>query len=173
MINVANLIQLKAFARQDGLLLALLWAASFACIMLFNAPLVGNLLALATPFVVAKRLGAFRDNALYGTISLRRAYAYSAYVFLYASLVFALVQFGYFQFLDKGAFAELITTTMKQVAPIYEQNGISKAEINNSINIVSMITPIQWAFMFMMQNLMIGAAISLPIALVGKRNKRQ
>lgn len=37
MINVAHLVQLKAFARQDALLLALLWAASFACIMMLNA----------------------------------------------------------------------------------------------------------------------------------------
>lgn len=117
MINVAHLVQLKAFARQDALLLALLWAASFACIMMLNAGLIGNILALATPFLVGKRLAAFRTQALYGVISFRRAYAYSLYVFIYASLVFALVQYAYFQFLDNGAFAELITTTMKQVAP--------------------------------------------------------
>ena len=36
MININHLVQLKAFARQDALLLALLWAASFACIMLLK-----------------------------------------------------------------------------------------------------------------------------------------
>lgn len=171
MINVAHLVQLKAFARQDALLLALLWAASFACIMMLNAGLIGNILALATPFLVDKRLAVFRTQALYGVISFRRAYAYSLYVFIYASLVFALVQYAYFQFLDNGAFAELITTTMKQVAPVYEQNGVSKEEIKNSMDLITMITPVQWAFMFMMQNLFIGAIISLPIALIGKRNR--
>lgn len=171
MINVAHLVQLKAFARQDALLLALLWAASFACIMMLNAGLIGNILALATPFLVGKRLAAFRTQALCGVISFRRAYAYSLYVFIYASLVFALVQYAYFQFLDNGAFAELITTTMKQVAPVYEQNGVSKEEIKSSMDLIAMITPVQWAFMFMMQNLAIGAIISLPIALIGKRNR--
>lgn len=95
----------------------------------------------------------------------------SLYVFIYASLVFALVQYAYFQFLDNGAFAELITTTMKQVAPVYEQNGVSKEEIKSSMDLITMITPVQWAFMFMMQNLFIGAIISLPIALIGKRNR--
>lgn len=171
MINVAHLVQLKAFARQDALLLALLWAASFACIMMLNAGLIGNILALATPFLVGKSLAAFRTQALYGVISFRRAYAYSLYVFIYASLVFALVQYAYFQFLDNGAFAELITTTMKQVAPVYEQNGVSKEEIKSSMDLITMITPVQWAFMFMMQNLAIGAIISLPIALIGKRNR--
>lgn len=60
---------------------------------------------------------------------------------------------------------------MKQLAPIYEQQGISKAEIKNSMDIVTMITPVHWAFMFMMQNLAIGAIVSLPIALIGKRNR--
>ena len=64
MINVAHLVQLKAFARQDALLLALLWAASFACIMMLNAGLIGNILALATPFLVGKRLTAFRPPTL-------------------------------------------------------------------------------------------------------------
>lgn len=85
--------------------------------------------------------------------------------------MFALVQYAYFQFLDNGAFAELITTTMKQVAPIYEQNGVSKEEIKNSMGLITMITPVQWAFMFMMQNLFVGAALSLPIALIGRRNR--
>ena len=162
MININHLVQLKAFARQDALLLALLWAASFACIMLLNAGFIGNILALATPFLVGYRLKAFRTEALFGVISFRRAYAYSLYVFIYASLVFALVQYAYFQFLDNGAFANLITSTMKQLAPIYEQQGM---------DVVTMITPVHWAFMFMMQNLAIGAIVSLPIALIGKRNR--
>lgn len=60
---------------------------------------------------------------------------------------------------------------MKQVAPVYEQNGVSKEEIKSSMDLITMITPVQWAFMFMMQNLAIGAIISLPIALIGKRNR--
>lgn len=171
MINVVNLIQLKAFARQDALLLALLWAASFACIMMLQAGLVGNLLALATPFLVGYRLAAFRNGALDGLISFRRAYAYCTYTFLYASLIFALVQFAYFQFLDKGTFAQLITETMRLMSPVYEQNGISKTEIKQSIDMITQITPIQWAFTFMMQNLFIGAIVSLPIAMIGKRLK--
>lgn len=171
MINVVNLIQLKAFAHQDALLLTLLWAASFASIMLLQAGLIGNLLALATPFLVGYRLAAFRNGALGGAISFRRAYAYCTYTFLYASLLFALVQFAYFQFLDNGSFAQLITETMRIVSPVYEQNGMSRAEIKQSIDMITLITPIQWAFMFMMQNLFVGAIVSLPIAMVGKRTK--
>ena len=172
MIRIETLIQLKAFARQDALWLALMWTASFACITLLNAGLIGDILALATPFLVGKRLCSFRDNALDGNISFRRAFAYSAYTFLYASLVFALVQFAYFQFVDHGAFANNLTTTMRILEPMYEQNGIGKEQVNNYISILGMITPIQWAFMFMMQNLFIGAVLSLPIAAICKRRNK-
>ena len=171
MININHLVQLKAFARQDALLLALLWAASFACIMLLNAGFIGNILALATPFLVGYRLKAFRTEALFGVISFRRAYAYSLYVFIYASLVFALVQFVYFRFIDSGGFVGLLTDTMKAMAPVYEQNGISRTELKQNIDMLTQLTPIQWSFVFMLQNFFLGALASLPIALVCRRRQ--
>ena len=64
MIRIENFIQLKAFARQDALILSLLWIASFACVVMIPAGALGNLLALTTPFIVAWRLSKFRDQAL-------------------------------------------------------------------------------------------------------------
>ena len=173
MIRIENFIQLKAFARQDGLALSLLWIVSFACMTIVKAGLLGNLLALATPFITAWRLSKFRDQVLGGSISFRRAFAYGVYTFFYASLVFALVQYAYFRFLDHGTFARLITESMRLLAPMYEQNGISKTDLNNNINMVSMLTPMQWAFMFMMQNIIIGAFVSLPIAAVCMRRAKR
>ena len=172
MIGIEKFIQLKAFARQDALLLSLLWIVSFACIVIVPAGAIGNLIALATPFVVRWRLCKFRDYALDGSISFRRAYAYGVYTFFYASLIFALAQFAYFQFLDHGAFANTVAEAMALVAPIYKQSGMTQEQINESMNIVRVLTPIQWAFMFMMQNLLTGAIASLPIAVVCKRNGR-
>lgn len=170
MIRIEDFVQLKAFARVDALLLALLWTASFACIMTGAAGLIGNLLALATPFFVCWRTALFRERVLGGRLSLRRAYAYSLYCFLYAALVFALVQWAYFRFIDGGTFAKTLADTMQAVAPLYEQNGISRSEITQTMQAVSALTPIQWAFMFMMQNMAIGAVASIMVAAVCRRN---
>ncbi len=172
MIRIEDFMQLKAFARQDALMLALLWTASFACVTMIPAGALSNLLALATPFLVGWRLVRFRDGALGGTISFRRAYAYSIYDFAYASLIFALVQFAYFRFADNGAFASTITETIRMLTPVYKQNGMTQAQINEGIDIVKMLTPVQWAFMFMMQNLFVGVVASLPIAAICKRTRR-
>lgn len=172
MIKIENFIQLKAFARIDGLITSLLWIASFACMTIVPAGALGNLLALATPFFIGWRLLKFRNYILGGFISFRRAYAYGVYTFFYASLVFALAQFAYFHYLDHGKFALLITESMKTLAPMYEQRGISKADINQEISIISMLTPIQWSFLFMMQNILVGIVASLPIAAVCMRKAR-
>jgi hypothetical protein len=78
-------LQLKAFARIDGGLLALLWSASFACyIKGLQYPVLGItalLLMLLTPFYVAYRLKRFRDVDLNGVISLMRGWAFVALVF--------------------------------------------------------------------------------------------
>ena len=53
-----NLVQTRAFARQDGAILGLVWIVSFAFTMLAVKPdqsflgLIGNLLLISTPFVV-------------------------------------------------------------------------------------------------------------------------
>ena len=69
------LIQLKAFARQDGAIVALTWTASFALTLLSSQTPYGSLLAIATPFIIGWRLIKFRNYALDGIISFRRALA--------------------------------------------------------------------------------------------------
>ena len=88
---------------------------------------------------------------------------------MYASLAFALVQFVYFRFIDNGGFVGLLTDTMKAMAPVYEQNGISRTELNQNVDMLAQLTPIQWSFVFMLQNFFLGALASLPIAIVCRR----
>ena len=74
MIRIEDFIQLKAFARQDGLLLSLLWTASFALIVYMPASAMGNILAITTPLFVAWRLRIFREYALGGIIGMAPAF---------------------------------------------------------------------------------------------------
>lgn len=169
MINFEHIIQVKAFARQDGALLALLWIASFACLIYIPALPLGNIFALATPLFVGWRLVKFRNYALDGAISLRRGFAYSTYTFFYASAIFAIAQYLYFKFLDNGVFLSMLTEAMKAVAPMYKESGATQDELKESMDMLTTLTPIQWTLMFMMQNLLMGLIASLPIAAVCAR----
>ncbi|MBR5655473.1 MAG: DUF4199 domain-containing protein [Prevotella sp.] len=169
MIKKEDLAQLKAFARQDGFFLSLIWIASFAFIVASPGSLMGNLLAFLTPFFVGWRLCKFRDYALDGVISMRRGLAYSFYTFVYASLVFALAQFIYFRYLDQGRFFGMLNESMNTIGPIYEKYGISTQEMKQTIDMMGSMSPIQWAFTFMMQNFVVGFFLSIPISAICAR----
>ena len=172
MITPATLSQLKAFARQDGLLLALFWTASFAMTMLAPQSIWGNVLALATPFFMGWRLCTFRDVALDGEISFRRGVAHGIYSVFYASLVFALVQYVYFRFLDHGTFMGIMNDGVKVIEEVYRQQGLDASELTRSIEAMREVTPVQWAFMLMLQNIFVGSLLALPVAAVCKRKLR-
>lgn len=170
MINIISLIQLKAFARQDGFLLFLLWIASFAIIINNPASAWGSLLAMATPFFVGWLLIKFRNYALKGVISFRRALAYSVFTFFYASMLFAVAQYVYFRFLDNGALISMLISSIKTLEPIYQAQGVSIEGLKQSINMIGEMTPVEIAFIFMMQNIFMGFFMSFPIALVTRRS---
>ena len=85
MITSHEYVQLKAFARQDGALLALLWMfTSTLYVIGMTNQLMGMAAAMLifyTPFFVGGRLRKFRDYAREGLISFRRGYAYTVLVF--------------------------------------------------------------------------------------------
>lgn len=170
MINVENLVQVKAFAQHDGARLSLLWIVSFACLVLAPQLPWGSVLALATPFFVGWRLVKFRNEVLDGAISLRRGYAFSVYTMLYGALLFALAQYLYFRFLDNGAFLSTIAETLKTLEATYQGSNAELQSMSQQIGALSATTPIQWALTFLVQNIMIAAIISLPIAAICARH---
>ena len=172
-INVMDLVQLKAYARQYGVALALMWTASFLSIVFAPASMLGSLLALSTPFVVGWFLVRFRNDALEGHISFRRGFAFSCYTFFYASLLFAAVQFVYLRFFDHGAFMSMLGASLKTMEDIYRREGAAAmqavAQMKQTISVVGQLSPLQLTFVIMMDNILMGALLSLPIALACRR----
>jgi len=160
---------LKAFARIDGALLSLLWSVSFACYIVGltrpGVSLVAMLLALVTPFFVAKRLKLFRDVAREGVISFMRCWAYVVFVFFYSSLLFSLIVFIYFAFLDQGYILHVIQEMMKtpemlQVLKQYQMEGT----IEQMMSEMSAVRPIDIAINLLTTNIFLGMIIGLPLA---------
>lgn len=171
MINIAALVQLKAFARQDGVFVALLWTASFLAVVLAPTSSWGSLLAMGTPFLVGYLLMRFRNGVLDGVISFRRAWALSLYIFFYASLLFAVIQYVYLRFFDNGSLNMLLANGTKVLEPAYRAQGMTTQELTNIKDLMLQLSPVEKAFIFMMQNLIAGFIMSLPIALVCRRSK--
>ncbi len=172
MIDVVSIVQVKAFARQGGVFLSLLWLASFAAMMFAPQSPWGSLLAMATPFLVGWLLQRFRNYALGGHISFRRSLVFSVLTFFYASMIFALAQYLYFRFLDQGTFLSNLMDDIKGLKEVYAQNGMPVKELEDGVALIGSLPPIQLAFMFMMQNIFVGLVLSVPVALVCKKKQQ-
>ncbi len=163
-------IQLKAYARQDGFFLALLWTASFACYILgMTSPLLQMVamgLAIATPFFVAARLKRFRDEGREGIISFSRSYAYAILVFFYGAVLLAVVQFIYFAYLDKGylmsAFSRMLGS--EEGKQLVSQYGMTQM-VEDSLSQMATIRPIDYALNILTMNIMVGFVLGIPIGL--------
>ena len=166
-----SLKQLKAFARQDGAILALVWIVAFLFTMRLPQSMTGNLLTLSTPFVVAWRLRAFRNNALDGEISYRRALAYSWHTFVYASLIFALAQYLYIRFYDPESLITMMRDSIHSFGAAYQQMGMNETQMQESVKLLGTLQPIELVFLFFTQNIFIGLFLSLIIAAFGMKHR--
>lgn len=173
----AEYIQLKAFARIDGALLALLLTASFVSYLVgLKNPLfwmVALLLLLFTPFWVARRLRRFRDVDLHGVISLLRGWAFYILVFFYAGVLLALVQYVYFTFLDHGyllsSFQEALSSPDAKMA--LEQYGLQQS-MAERMQVMNELRPIDFSLNVLTMMIMIGIVFGLPVAAIMKRSLR-
>ncbi len=176
MIDVQKIIQTKAFARQDGAILGIVWIASFVCTMLAITPkysflgLLSNILTISTPFVVAKRLKSFRDYALDGHISFRRGLFYCIQTFFNATLLLTITQYLWFRFMDTGAFMSQLQANYQMVIQVYT---LTAEQAKALLDAITMMKPIAWASMFMITDLIVGAVLSPIIAAVMSRNAKK
>ena len=167
-------VQLKAFARQDGALLSLLWIGGFICyIQGLTNPLLAMasvVLIVASPFYAANRLRHFRDYARDGMISFLRAYAYMILVFFYAGLLLAVVLFVYFNFIDQGyligKFTEMMATEeSRQALSMY---GLT-TQMEDALKEMAALRPIDFAVNMLTINIITGFFLGIPVAAIMQR----
>ena len=170
----AEYIQLKAFARIDGALLAVLWIASFAFYVAGIANslygFLAMLLMITTPFFVGLRLGKFRDQGRDGVISFRRGWAYSAYVFFYAAILLALAQYFYFAYIDRGYLLQSFTNLVSspEAKQVLKQYGLEQS-MSENLALMEQMRPIDFAVNVLTMNILLGVALGIPIAAVMQR----
>ena len=173
MITPQALIQLKAFARIDGFVLSVVWLMSMWLYIKVPGNAFGPLLMLSTPFFLTWRLCSFRDKALDGHISARRSIAYSCYTVFYASLIFAVGQYVYFRYLDNGDFLKLLNTGKEIINSNSQTFGMATGDVDLAVETVSLMTPIELVFSFMMNKLVIGAVLSPVVTIFSKMTEKR
>ncbi len=167
-------VQLKAFARQDGALLSLLWIGALICyIQGLTNPILGMaamIIIVISPFYAASRLRHFRDFAREGIISFGRGYAYTVLIFFYAGLLLSAALYIYFAFIDNGyllsKFGEMLNTEdSRQVLKMYGMTN----QVSDALKELAAMRPIDYALNMLTFNIMAGFFLGLPIAALMRR----
>lgn len=167
-------VQLKAFARQDGALLSLLWIGALFCYVKgLTNPLLGMMalvLIVVSPLYAASRLRHFRDYGREGVISFRRGYAYTVLTFFYAGLLLAAALYVYFAFIDQGfllgKFTEMLHSEEGRQA--LQTYGMAE-QMEAGLKELSQMRPIDYALNMLTINIMTGFLLGLPIAALMQR----
>jgi hypothetical protein len=167
-------IQLKAYARQDGFFLALLWIASFTSYIFGLTSqimaLASILMAITSPFFVASRLKKFRDEGRDGVISFGRSYVYTIFVFFYGAVLLAVAHYLYFAYMDNGylvnSFAKMMTSDEGKM--LLEQYGMTQM-VDESLAEMAATRPIDYALNLLTINISLGFILGVPIGLVMQR----
>ena len=170
----AEYIQLKAFARVDGAMVALLWTVCFACYLiglrnsLFG--MVAIVLMVVTPFYVARRLRRFRDEDLHGVISFLRGWAFVILVFFYGAILLAVVLYVYFAYMDQGYVLLSLQQTLSspETQAMLSQSGMSTS-VEESLQMFSEMRPSDYALNVLTLNIALGIILGLPIAVLFKK----
>lgn len=165
--------QLKAFARVDGALLAVLMISSFACYVIGLTSQIYGILSLVSmvlmPFFAGQRLKRFCVTGLDGNISYMRGWAYICLMFFYGGLIFALIQYLYFAYMDHGYVAMMIGDMLS--APEYveaiKQAGMTDY-VSESLHMIQTMRPIDIALNVLTMVIMVGIVLGLPITVVMK-----
>ena len=172
-------IQLKAFARQDGAMLSLLWIGSFACyIKGLSSPTLAFaalLLMTLSPFFAASRLRHFRDYAREGFITFKRGYAYTVMSFFYAGLLMAMAIYVYFEFMDHGYLLGMYSSVMdsEEGKRVLEMSGM-KEQMAQGLQDLYNMRPIDYAVNMLTAIIITGLVLALPIAaMLQKRVKNE
>ena len=171
--------QMQAFARIDGLWLAVFWTVSFVCFVgSFTYPALATsvlLIGAVSLVFAAMRVRRYRDEVREGVLSFRRGFLYSMLIYLHAALLFAMVQYLYFRFLDHGcvigSYMDMVNTdAFKEVAQSY---GLSQTDWKIVMENLASLRPIDLALQFFSMDVFMGFFVSIPVAMSMARSPKR
>lgn len=164
-----------AYARVYGLYMGIFWAVKFVFFPLgFSYPVfsfIFLLLTIMVPFVGAWFVKKIRDGVLDGRLGFWQAFLLSTNIYMYASLIAAIVHFIYFRFIDNGF---ILNSYLESVSQMQELLGSGEAAANiemlkANVELMGTLSPIQIVFSLLSNNVVFGLFISLLAAVFLKR----
>lgn len=170
-------VSLQQYAMRYGTFMGIFWIVKFTFLPLgFTIPLLQMLFVLLTCFVPV--LGyiyarKFRNIGCEGAVGFRKAFAFTFFMYMFASILTAAGHYIYFRFIDGGYLANMY---LEQINALRSATaGELAASMDQAVTVIetlSSLSPLELTFQLMSQNVFYGIVLSLPTALFVMRKKK-
>ncbi len=168
-MNSMRKLLLKS-AMNYGLIMGLFWGFKYIFFILgaffsfFSFIYWG--LTLIVPFLLLMLLLRFQVFFAHN-LSFSRDWTLGILIFVFAALFVSLEHYVFYRYL---APADYIADSLSSAITLINQSGISE-EVKNAIEAMSIPTPIQMTVQGILNNILYGVVVSLPVAMLSSRIK--
>ena len=161
---------LQECAMRYGTGMGLLWAFKFMLFPLgLRIPFLQLLfivLTIGVPFLGYIFAKKFRERHCDGSITFSRAFLFTTFMYMFASLFVAVVHYIYFRYIDGGFVFEAyrsILNQFKETAGAELTTSLNQFE--EAIDLLSGLTPLEMTFQLISQNMFYGMLMAIRMAL--------
>ena len=162
-------------AMRYGTMMGIFWTLKFVLFPLgMQSPLLLMaffLLTLIVPVVGFFLVRQYRDRECGGVLPFSRAFLFTSFMYLFATLFVTIAHYIYFRYLDNG----LIVGTYQEM--LTQMNAVATADMKTSIeqfqqalDIIASLSPLEISIQLITQNVFYCTLIALPTALLVRKN---
>ncbi|WP_455673583.1 DUF4199 domain-containing protein [Phocaeicola sp.] len=165
-------------AMRYGTGMGLLWAFKFMLFPLgLRIPFLQLLfivLTLGVPIVGYVFAKKFRVRYCNNVLNFSRAFLFTIFMYMFASMFVAVVHYMYFRFIDGGFIFEAYQGIINQLKEGAGSELIPTIELlQTNIDLLAGLTPLQFTFQLVSSNVTWGMLMALPTALLIMRKEKK
>ena len=173
-----NKSTLQEYAMRYGTAMGIFWACKFVLFPLgMSMPLLlifFFILTLSVPILGYLLVRKYREQQCEGVLNFSKAYIFTIFMYMFASLFVAVIHYLYFRYMDNG----MIVNTYQGM--IDQMNAVATGDMKESLeqfrtalDVVSSLTPLEITLQLLTQNVFYCTILAIPTALLVMRNKKK
>ena len=173
-----NKSTLQEYAMRYGTAMGIFWACKFVLFPLgMSMPLLlifFFILTLSVPILGYLFVRKYREQQCEGVLNFSRAYIFTIFMYMFASLFIAVIHYLYFRYMDNG----MIVNTYQGM--IDQMNAVATGDMKESLeqfrtalDVVSSLTPLEITLQLLTQNVFYCSILAIPTGLLVMRNKKK
>lgn len=130
-------------------------------------------LSLSVPFLGYYYVRLYRNKICNGTIGFFPAWAFTVFLYMFASLLVAVAHYIYFQFLDHGFILSYYLDVIKEMKAMNKPGTAeSIRQLEEMFIMVGNLSPIELTMQLISQDVLLGSLFAIPTALFVMRKKK-